>query len=243
MSGRMDGKGFALIELLMALLIFLIIGGAALGLLDYGQMRERVEQEQLDTLQETRVGMNQVAFDIHRAGYPPVNSFQAGSGVSPTSYAIPFVGLVSGSINQNCTVNGGSTACSIPGPYDLVIETQDGATINWIYYQVKTSSLLNNTCTLYRTVAAKSVGGSPTSGTGAPLVEQLINTSAGTCSLTNGTPVFTYTCSGGASSCTPQNISQISIQLQAIPLQADLQTHQVNAVTLRTVAVRMNPPQ
>lgn len=242
MNAQAGGRGFALVELLVAAMIFLIVGGAALGLLDFGLARERSEQQQLDTLEEARVGLNQIAFDVHRSGYPPLNSFQAGVTVPANLYAVPFTGIVSGSINQTCTVNGGGTPCTIPGPYDLVLETQDGAGIDWIYYQVKTSSLNASTCTLYRTVTPKTVGGNPTSGQTAPLVEQIINTGAGTCSLTNGTPVFTYTCGGGALSCTPENISQVSIQLQAIPLHRDLQTGQVSAITLRTVARRINPP-
>lgn len=242
MNVHADHRGFALVELLIAVLIFLIIGGAALGLLDFGLARERSEQQQLDTLEETRVALNQLASDIHRAGYPPLSSFQAGVTVPANLYAVPFTGIVSGSINQTCSVNGGGTPCTIPGPYDLVIETQDGSIIDWIYYQVKASSLNPGVCTLYRTVTPKTVGGNPTGGLTAPLAEQLINTSAGTCSLTNGTPVFTYVCAGGALSCTPENIAEVSIQLQAVSLHADIQTGQVNAITLRTVARRINPP-
>lgn len=237
-----DRGGFALIELLIAVVIFLIVGGAALGLLDFGLARERSEQQQLDTLEETRVALNQLAFDVHRAGYPPLNSFQAGVTAPVNLYAVPFTGIVSGSVNQSCVVNGGGTPCTIPGPYDLVIETQDGATIDWIYYHVKTSSLNPSTCALYRTVTPKTVGGNPTGGLTAPLAEQLINTSQGTCSLTNGTPVFTYQCAGGALSCTPENIAEVSIQLQAEAPHADLRTGQINAITLRTVARRINPP-
>ncbi len=240
MRTRVRQGGFSVVELLVVLTIFIVISSAIFGLLNSAQVRYRSEQRQLDALQGTRTGFDQLVRDIHRAGYPPLSSYQ--SPPAATLYAVPFVGMVSGSLNQSCTVNGGTTACSIPGPYDLVIETQDGTQVNWIYYQLRLPTPGSTVCTLYRAVSPKSLTGSPTGGTQVPLIEQVINTNSRTCDLTNGQAVFSYTCDN-ASPCNPQNIGQVYIQMQAIPSQPDAQTRQVAALTLQTVARRVNPPQ
>lgn len=240
MRARMTERGFSLVELMVVVLIFLLLGGAIFGLLDYAQVRYRAEQQQLDVFQSTRTGFDQLTRDIHRAGYPPLSSYQTPP--AATLYAVPFVGMVSGSVNQSCTVNGGSTACAIPGPYELVIETQDGSQVNWIYYKVRLPASGSTTCTLYRAVSPKAINGNPTSGTQVPLIENIINTNTGKCDLTDGQAIFSYTCEAAAP-CNPQNISPVNIQLQAAPSQPDLRTRQVAALTLQTVARRLNPAQ
>jgi type II secretory pathway pseudopilin PulG len=228
--------------LVAVMAIMLIISAAILTLLNGTQGRFRSEQVRLDALQSARIGLDEVTRDIHRAGYPPQNSFIPG--VPTTSYAIPFVGLVSGAINQNCTVNGGGTPCDVPDDLELAIETLDGSSVSWIYYQLKLPVAGSSTCTLYRNETTKSLAGAPSATGGTPLVENVINKSNGTCDVSGGTgtALFTYVCAGG-SPCNPQNISQINIQLQVIPTVPDAQTHQYAAITLQGVAWRMNPPR
>lgn len=244
MSIRSRASGFTLLELMVAMALLLVISAAVISLLNTATARYNSQQQQLDALQDARVGMDQLSRDIHRAGYPPINSYYVT--VPATEYAIPLVGLVSGAINQSCTVNGGATPCSVPGPFDLAIEAQEtsGGPVNWIYYQLRLPATGSSTCTLYRSVTAKSLTGTPSATGGVPLTEQIINKSNGTCDTTGGTgtALFTYVCSG-ASPCNPQNIAQVFINMQAIPLQQDLQTKMYRALTLQNVVRLMNSSQ
>ncbi|MGD0698021.1 MAG: hypothetical protein ABSB82_24665 [Terriglobia bacterium] len=236
-----EERGFSLIELMMTFAIFIAVSGALFGLVNQAQLRYRGQQQQLDALQPARVGIDQMTRDIHSAGFPALNSYQGA--VSPTLIAVPFVGMnTRTSINQNCTVNGGVTPCLIPGPYDLALETLNGAVVNWIYYQVRLPATGSTTCTLYRAVSVKSTLSVPTSATETPLIDQIINTAIGNCDLSAGQYVFTYSCTG-ASPCNAQNISQVFINVSVITLQRDAQTRQFGIVTLQGVAERINPPQ
>lgn len=233
-------SGFSLVELLVSLAIFVIISGAVFGLLNQAQIRVRAEQNQLESLEPARTGIDQVTRDIHNAGFPAQNSYQGA--VSALLTAIPFVGMDTRvHINQNCTVNGGTTPCVIPGPFDLALENLQSGVVEWTYYQVRLPSAGSTTCTLYRAVSPKSMSSVPTAGIETPLVEQIVNTPIGSCSLTFGQPVFTYTCSGG-SPCNAQNISQVAIAEEVITLEPDIQTRQYGLATFEGIALRINPP-
>jgi prepilin-type N-terminal cleavage/methylation domain-containing protein len=54
-------EGFSLIELLVALGIFLIVTGAAFTLLGGSQQRYRTESQVLSAFQEARLGLDQIA--------------------------------------------------------------------------------------------------------------------------------------------------------------------------------------
>ena len=108
------------------------------------------------------------------------------------------------------------------------------------------------TRTLYRSVTAKTcvgppwtpltcVGGNPVAA-GVPFVDNVLNDPA----LYGGDPteaVFSYRCAGGATTCTPENIDEVYIVLRARAFSRDLQTRQIRALTLQSVAQPLNPPQ
>ncbi len=68
---RQGELGFSLIELLVALGIFLVITGAAFTLLGSSQKRYQTDSQILTSFQEARLGVDQMVRDINDAGYPP----------------------------------------------------------------------------------------------------------------------------------------------------------------------------
>jgi prepilin-type N-terminal cleavage/methylation domain-containing protein len=95
---RVRQKGFTLIELMVALLLMTIIGGAVFEQIGEAQRRSAVEETRLDIFQESRDFMDQMTRDLHQAGYPNVHNF-AGSTVSVDNLGRPTdtrvaVGLV-----------------------------------------------------------------------------------------------------------------------------------------------------
>jgi len=257
---RRAQEGFSLIELMIVLVIFLVVSGAVFGLLNVAQLRYRSEQQVLDAVQGARIGLDQVTSDVYRAGYPPLNAYASGvitmAGTYPNDrrVAVPFVGISGGAVSMTCTVNTTNptaSTCAIPGPWDLIIETdlnpEDGAAqVEWIYYRIANPAG-SSQCTLYRGQGPKTAGGNPTALTGSPLGENILNRTDGTCDTdladADNAYVFTYACEGGAATCTPDKITEVYIELQARPIYRDLQTGQVGAVSLRGSARRLNPGQ
>ena len=279
-----SSSGFSLIELMVVMVIFLIVTGAVFGLLNTAQVRYRSEQQFLDSLQGARTGLEQIARDIHRAGYPALNAYDtvpqtppslwtAAGGIPSASVAVPFVGMRAGAIDQTCivdTANPALSTCVIPGPFELILEadldpenTAAPAQVEWVYYRVDLpgNALVSppngggadpTTRTLYRSVTAKTcagppwvpltcVGGNPVAA-GVPFVDNILNDPA----LYGGDPeeaVFRYRCAGGATTCTPENIDEVYIVLRARAYSRDLQTRQIRALTLQSVAQPLNPPQ
>src|SRR5215472_19269029 len=80
-------RGFTLVELLVALGIFLLITGAAFTLLSNSQERYQTESQVLTSFQEARLGLDQMVRDTNDAGFPPP-SF---ANIDPTKVAAtPF---------------------------------------------------------------------------------------------------------------------------------------------------------
>src|SRR2546426_12222934 len=71
-------RGFSLIEMMVAVAIFVVITGAAFSLLDNSQRRYTSEAQLLDSFQGARFGYDQMSLDIHSAGFPPQNAFTPG---------------------------------------------------------------------------------------------------------------------------------------------------------------------
>lgn len=275
MCGRSTQSGFSLLEVVVVMSIFLVVTGAVFGLLNVAQSRYRSEQQILDILQNARLGIDLLTRDINRAGYPPLNSYDpaspgwiAAGGVPVTRLATPFVGMTGGAINPACIVDTAIppalSTCVIPNNFELIIETDldpdnivTPAQVEWVYYRLDTPGNPpppaapaggGATRTLYRAVSTKTVGGNPTTaGILVPFVENVVNDPAVVVAVGGpNPPLFTFVCAGGAPTCTPNNIVEIGIVLQA---QANVKSMGVasgglvHALTLQSVARRMNPPQ
>src|SRR5258707_5201812 len=103
-------RGFTLVELLVALGIFLVITGAAFTLLGTAQKRYQTESQVLTSFQEALLGLDQIVRDVNDAGYPPPTYFDSSKPLLSVSW--PFA-WSPGSPNTDCQIaTGGSRHCS-----------------------------------------------------------------------------------------------------------------------------------
>ncbi len=184
--------GFTLVELLVALGIFLVITGAAFSLLGTSQKHYQTESQLLTSFQEARLGLDQIVRDVNDAGYPPPTF---ADGVPADSASSPFAWSTGAGYPPppgSCQIGtGGGGTCTTatagdaaPGDFDLIIETnpnpQDpsclpNCPVQWIRYQLQNTTPLP---TLMRGVIAKTNGDPDTSTAGqlVPFVQNIVNT-------------------------------------------------------------------
>lgn len=245
-------QGLSLIEMMVSVLIFMLLAGAAFGLLIATQGQQKTESQLLDSFQSARMSMDQIVRDVSDAGYPPPSFF---TGTPPaTKFAkTPFAWSPGYLPNSPCTVGG---SCSTPGPYDLIIETDvdpqnpvpDG--VEWVRYRLEGTTLL-------RGVFSKTAGVDPDSGTLdptalVPYVENVVNNpvaaqlaqlqTAYPAMFTSGAvPVFTYTFNPPTVPFNPQNIIEVNITLIVMAREVDAKTGQPRIAELNGRARRLNP--
>jgi prepilin-type N-terminal cleavage/methylation domain-containing protein len=264
---RKTERGFSLIELLMAMAIFLLICGAMFGLLQLSQQKYSSESQMSGTFQETRLAMDQIVRDVNESGYPPL-SFFSSVPTDPSLYALTHVAW-SGYPNSSCqigTAGGGTCLVSSPGDYDLIVETAigdnttTGNKVFWTRYQLIGT-------TLYRGVVQKTVGADPVTATSAigvmtPFLNNVVNNpaSAQLAAITADfpamfpagapVPVFQYMCDtpAGPQACpnagvdsSPPYIRDVDVTLIVAAPQLDAQTHRWKLVELNGRGHRMNP--
>jgi prepilin-type N-terminal cleavage/methylation domain-containing protein len=222
-------NGYSLVELLVATVLFTIIAGTAFSLLFSAQVRYRGESDVTTAFQQANVAIDQITRDVHSAGYPPANSFAGGIALNNAQLALPF-SWSPGYPNVSCTVN--VTCGSVPGDYDLILETDtgDGNGVQWIRYS------LDGT-TLKRGIAKKDQSKDPVDSTTASLVPYLENVLNGSKSL----PIFSYTPDPTLSAVRPSYIEKVDIRLIVQSAEPDPQTRQFRTITLTGQAVRFNP--
>lgn len=141
-------RGFSLIELMIVLLIFMIVSGVIVALLNTVQQRYRSEQQLLDSFSSTRNAVDLMVRDVRNAGYPPPFTYAGNlpyppAGPTPVLTPVPvpwadpaaagltlqnrysagIVGFNGGLLrDMTCTVNGGANPCRIPNPWDMILE-------------------------------------------------------------------------------------------------------------------------
>jgi len=256
----MRSRGFSLLELLVATVIFLLILGAVFDALILAQQRFQSESQYLEAFQAARVAIDQMARDVHSAGYPPGDAFTpAGAAATPQLVAVPFA-WTPGYPSAPCAVG---SNCVSPGPYDLIVETnpnpQAGTALQWIRYQLQGT-------TLYRGVATKTVGADPATATQANLIAYIQNVMnkppAGQMAAlqlaypgmfpgNSPVPLFGYTCdtSNGPAPCpaaaSPNNgpayIRTVNVTLIVMAPGPDPRTGQPRLATLTGQFRRVNP--
>ncbi len=205
-------SGFTLVELLVALGIFLVITGSAFTLLGTSQQRFQTDSQVLTSFQEARLGLDQIVRDVNDSGYPPP-TFNSGL---PNLFASTPFAWSPGYTATSCQIgtSGGGT-CTTPGDFDIIIETnpnpQDptcvpSCRVQWIRY-----TLPPGTTTLMRGVVYKTAGDDPAADTSAPgvlvpFVQNVVNNvcpaTIPTCQTAypniflggNPVPVFSYNC-------------------------------------------------
>ena len=223
-----DRRGFSILELLIAMAIFLTICAAMFELLRMSQQKYSGETQLSAAYQDSRLAMDQIVRDFNIAGYPPADMFSV---LPPTAqYAITPVAWIPGYSNvppTPCTLGqpgAGSGSCAgNPGDYDLIIETRIPPTatdppnppVSWICYHYDPPSL-----TLFRAVVTpKTAGSTPPSPSqvaalGTPLLKNVMNNPGSLMSQITANyptmfpggqaqPVFQYTCDNPPGTPTP----------------------------------------
>jgi prepilin-type N-terminal cleavage/methylation domain-containing protein len=259
-------RGFTLLELMVAMGIFLVICAAMFGLLQLSQQRYSSESQLSGAFGEARLGIDQIVRDINISGYPSAAMFS--NATFPAQFTqSPFAWNPGYTSNTSCQI--GLTCSPTPGDFDLIVETNfstgnDGSPgngVSWIRYQLVGT-------TFYRGVAPKTAGGDPvlatsSAGVMTPFVENVMNTvtdpllgqiQAQYPNMFRGgpVPIFQYTCNtpSGPQSCrsgpaagynTPKNISDVDVTLIVKTPQGDAQTHTLQVMELTARGHRSNP--
>jgi Tfp pilus assembly protein PilW len=244
---RSEG-GFSLIELMIATLLFTTIAGITFALLGVSLQRYKGEKDYLNSFQQANVAMDQIARDVHSAGYPPANSFTtATAAANPTRVATPFAWMPAYPAVA-CTV--GAT-CTSPTAFDLITEADlgTGNGVQWVRYSLQGTTLMRG--------IANKVGVDPvtaTAGTLVPYLDGVMNnaTAAQIATLkatypalfpgSAAVPVFTYAYDTGTLS-QPPNIREVNITLIVQSARPDPNTNKYRVVVLTGQAARINPNQ
>lgn len=260
-----DARGFSILELLIAMAIFLAICAAMFELLRTSQIKYSGETQLSAAYQDSRLAMDQIVRDFNVAGYPPVGLFSV-LPTQPSQYAVTPVAWNPNYPTAVCSLSapGLGGGCATPGDYDLIVETQLGTDnfVSWVRYYLDPPTL-----TLYRAVAQKT-GGDPlsavtstSSATITALLRNVVNVPGSQMSQIiadyptmfpggQPQPIFQYTCDtpGGPTPCwqaggtnSPKNIRDVDVTLIVITPQQDLQTQSLKLVELFGRGHRTNP--
>lgn len=252
-------SGFSLLELLVVVAVFSVITGVVFQLLNDTQNRYRTESAALESFQDARLALDQMARDIHTSGYPPANQFTAAvAAARPDLYALPFGFSPNYPAIPGCAMG----VCATPNQWDVIVETdvdpESANGVEWIRYRLNGNILERGSVT-------KTIGGDPLVATNAanvmvPFVENVMN---------NGTvaqmtqirtyypamfpgntpvPLFTYLCQVGTAPiapCTaannPRDIREVNITIIVQSPLLDLRNRQPRVMTLTGRARRINP--
>ncbi|HKN76218.1 MAG TPA: prepilin-type N-terminal cleavage/methylation domain-containing protein [Candidatus Acidoferrum sp.] len=267
---KRDEKGFSLIEMMIAAVIFILLCGAAFALLSLAQQRYQTESQVLNSFQEARFGLDEIVRDVNGSGYPSQNSFSFSPSIPPANlYAITPVAWDPGYTNSPpipCQIGtaGGGTCTPTPGDFDLIIERDvdpwrhDG--VEWTRYQ------LNNNI-LSRSQTYKVAGADPATTTQdsfVPYVQNVMN-NASAAQITqfqatypqmfpggNPVPVFSYFCytpygnqpclSAGSYN-SPVNVTDVEVTLIVMAPTQDAQTGAPRLIELHGRGHSLNPIQ
>jgi prepilin-type N-terminal cleavage/methylation domain-containing protein len=261
-----DRRGFSILELMVAMAIFLAICAAMFELLRMSQEKYSGETQLSAAYQDSRLAMDQIVRDFNVAGYPPVDMFSA-LPTSVSQYAITPVAWNPNYPTAPCNLSapGAGGGCATPGDYDLIIETRipndpTDTAVKWACYHYDQPSL-----TLFREVVPKTGGAPPSSSevmtSGTPFLKNVMNNPGSQMSqitanyptmfpLGQPQPIFQYTCDtpGGPSPCwqagannSPKNIRDVDVTLIVMTPQQDLQTQSLKLVELFGRGHRSNP--
>src|SRR5258708_17528978 len=109
---------------MIATLLFTTIAGITFALLGVSLKRYQTEKDYLNSFQQANVAMDQIARDVHSAGYPPANFFTtATAALNPTKVATPFAWMPAYPAAA-CTV--GAPCTTSPTGFDLITEADMG---------------------------------------------------------------------------------------------------------------------
>jgi type II secretory pathway pseudopilin PulG len=259
-------RGFSLIEMMIAALIFILLCSAAFALLSLAQQRYQTESQVLNSFQEARFGLDEIVRDVNGSAYPAQNLYSFNPGVPAKNYyAITPIAwdpnYVSGLTCQIGTAGGGT--CTTPGDFDLIVERDVDYwrmnNVEWTRYKLQGT-------VLSRSQTGKAVGAEPDATTAAsfvPYVQNVMN-NASPAQIAqfqtvypqmfpsgNPVPVFSYfcyspfgppqPCPSAGSYNSPLNVIDVEITLIVMAPTTDAQTGQVRLIELHGRGHSLNP--
>jgi len=255
-DGSNQRSGFTILELLLAMAVFLVICGAMFSLLQLSQQRYSSETQLSGTFQEARLAMDQIARDVSDAGYPSTGMYSTIPTTNTFLYAVGPVAWSTTYPTSPCSL--GITCPPTPGDFDLILETTIGSTVSWIRYQLVGT-------TLYRGSVAKNgtdpVGATSATGVMVPFLVNVMNDVSSTqiAQITASypgmfpsgpVPIFQYSCDtpAGVVSCATAgaynsvlNVRDVDITLIVMTQLPDAQTQQIKLIELNGRGHRLNP--
>jgi type II secretory pathway pseudopilin PulG len=259
-------RGFSLIEMMIAAVIFILLCSAAFALLSLAQQRYQTESQVLNSFQEARFGLDEIVRDVNGSAYPAQNLYSFNPGLPPKNYyAITPIAwdpnYVSGLTCQIGTAGGGT--CTTPGDFDLIVERDVDYWrmdhVEWTRYKLQGTILS-------RSQTEKVVGAEPDATTAAsfvPYVQNVMN-NAPLAQIAqfkaaypnmfpsgNPVPVFSYfcyspfgppqPCPSAGSYNSPLNVIDVEITLIVMAPTKDAQTGQVRLIELHGRGHSLNP--
>jgi len=258
-------RAFSLLELMVALAIFLVICGVAFEMLLSAMRRYHDDAQLLNSFQEARFGLDQMVRDINDAGYPSRNQYQSSVSPAVNKYASTAIAWSesAGYPNTPCTID---SNCVVPGDFDIIVETdptpnQPGHGVEWIRYKLQGT-------TLYRGAVYKDTSSAPDASTSGadvlvPYVQNVMNNppAAQLAALQavypamypggNPVPVFQYYCESVpqpydctnaiASTHDPSHVVSVIVTLIVQAPTTEMQTGVPRVVQLRGEGRRLNP--
>ncbi|MGH9643048.1 MAG: PilW family protein [Terriglobales bacterium] len=143
---RQSQRGFSLIEMMIATVIFILLCGAAFALLSVAQQRYQTESQVLNSFQEARFGLDEIVRDVNGSGFPPKDlfSFPGPSNIPPSNFyaSTPVAWAPGYQSNSPCLIGtGGGGTCTTPADFDLIIERDVDPWhhdhVEWTRYQLQ----------------------------------------------------------------------------------------------------------
>ena len=212
-------RGFTLIEVLVSITIFLVIGASVFGLVNMAQRINLSEENTLDIFQNAREGVDQMVREIRWAGYPRPGLFDVATGFTPT--------------NTNRVAATFLTVANTNLVFEADLDN-DGI-VERVQYQLAGT-------TLNRSGVSKNANGTVPPAAFFPFIDNIANTAAQPI-FSNYATAPPNQCGIAPSSTlpAPQDTRQICLQLVLQSPQVDPLTRQFRQVTLMDVVQRLNP--
>ncbi len=242
-------RGFSLIELMVVVAILTLVMGVVFAAIANVQKRYSTEEGRVDTMQNAREFVDQIARDIHNTGYPTARMYTATPADASTSFA---KGLAAVS----------KTDIWFEGDLD------NSGTVSSVRYQLQADANGNCPCVLRRSSVTKTAQAPTSQATSfSAEVEGVVNSVGGstpwaiTGTAPNGTandtvyaaykvdPVFTFLDATGAAVTVPDdlstsnlvngasaasNVAVIVVTLNVMGPNADLDTGRRPVATMRS---------
>lgn len=261
--------GFTLIEVMVAMAVFLVICGAMFSLVNMSQKRFRTESQVLDSFQQARLGLDEVVRDAGDMGFPPQNQFSTTPVVAPFAAITPVAWSPNYGVAPCLIGTAGGGTCTTPGDFDVIFEEQyDNTGVQWIRYTLQGT-------TLWRGAMLKTGNGganpavalSIAAGNMSPYVTNVMNNAPAAQIAAfraaypamfpggNPQPVFQYYCpnpaappalalcqNAGANNF-PANVEDVEVTLIVRATRNDAQTRAPRLVELNGRGHRLNPNQ